>query len=31
MIITKVLEVHKIIANGVKGGHFLNEFVDFRQ
>ena len=31
LIITKVLEVHKIIAHGVKGGHFLNEFVDFRQ
>ena len=29
LIITKVLEVHKIIAHGVKGGHFLNEFVDF--
>ena len=31
LIITKVLEVHKIIGHGVKGGHFLNVFVDFRQ
>ena len=31
LIITKVLKIHKIITHGVKGGHFLNEFVDFRQ
>ena len=32
LIITKVLEVHKIIvAQRVKGGYFLNELINFRQ